>query len=57
MIKYVCDWCQQEYPLNEITTVKLSNVYNEPAILHICRTDARIHMPERVQPMLSWTAP
>lgn len=57
MIKYVCDWCAREFPLNEISRVKLANVYNRPLRLHICRDCARSHMPERAQPMLSWTAP
>ena len=57
MIRYACDWCQREFPLNEISKVKISNVYNEPARCHICRECARSHMPEHLQPMLSWTAP
>lgn len=57
MIRYVCDWCELEYPLNGITTVTLKNVYNDAAELHICRECARSNMPEKVQPNLSWTAP
>jgi len=56
MIRYVCDWCEREFPLNGISAVKVSNVYNKPARLHICRDCARSHMPPSLQSMLSWTA-
>jgi hypothetical protein len=57
MIRYSCDWCQQDFPLDEITKVQLENDYNRPVVLHICRDCGRSRMPERVQPMLSWTSP
>ena len=57
MIRYVCDWCDREFPLNEISTVIVKNVYNQDATLHICRDCGRSHMPEKIQPALSWTAP
>lgn len=56
MICFGCDWCARQFPRNEITTVLLSNIYNAPVQLHICRDCGRSHMPDPVQPMLSWTA-
>jgi hypothetical protein len=56
VIKYVCDWCQREFPLNGISTVKVSNVYNTRLRLHICRDCGRSHMPQSAQASLSWTA-
>jgi hypothetical protein len=56
VIKYVCDWCQREFPLNGISTVRVKNVYNKAVVLHICRPCGRSHMPEWTQPLLSWTA-
>jgi hypothetical protein len=57
MIRYVCDWCKREFPLNEISQVRVKNVYNRALHLHICRDCGRSHMPESAQPSLSWTAP
>lgn len=56
MINYVCDWCGKDYPLNGISRVKVKNVYNKAVTVHICRECARAHMPESIQPNLSWTA-
>ena len=56
MIRYLCDWCEREFPLNGISSVRVGNVYSKPARVHICRACARVHMPARLQPLLSWTA-
>lgn len=55
MIKYECDWCEREFPLNCISTVKVKNVYNKVLKLHICRECGRVHMPPSAQPSLGWT--
>lgn len=57
MTIYRCDWCGQDFPLQEISTVKISNVYNSPTICHICQPCADRHMPERQHSMVSWPAP
>jgi uncharacterized protein YlaI len=57
VIKYACDWCQREFPLNEISAVRVKNVYNKPVRLHICWDCGKVHMPERARSSLSWTSP
>ena len=54
---YACDWCHAGFPFGELSEVRIKNVYNQPAGLHICASCGKDVMPERVHPMLSWTAP
>lgn len=56
MIKYYCDWCENEFPEDRITKAVVSNVYNKPVVLHTCLGCGQVHMPARVQAMLKWTA-
>jgi DNA-directed RNA polymerase subunit RPC12/RpoP len=58
MTIYRCDWCGQEFPLHELSTVEISNCYSSvPETCHICQPCADRHMPKRLHPMISWTAP
>ena len=55
-VKYMCDWCDEERPVDRISRVTVSNVYNEPRTLHICHGCGVIYMPEKLRPLISWTS-
>lgn len=57
MLKFVCDWCEREFPWEQVSAVRVKNVFNRPARCHICHDCGRDHMPARLQDMLSWTKP
>lgn len=55
-VRYVCDWCDEERPVERVSRVVVSNVYNEPTTLHICWACGCEHMPEKMRPLISWTS-